>query len=377
MKTQDMKVVDASGPPRERGRMIGESLREEVRALNEIHLDAVNRRPGYSAEGYYTAFRAYSRHRAAVESLAPDLLEEVWGMAEGAGVSREDAFRMQLGDEDWSFDAYHYAPRMQPRDKCTAFAVVESHALTYAGQNMDVMSYVDGYQVVLRIREPEGQSLVFTYAGTIGLCGMNDAPLGVTCNTLMQLGGGPDGLPVAFMVRALLQRRSYEDAERFLRSTGHASGQNYILSEPGRVGSFECSPAKVAEYRSRADGLRVCHTNHPLANDDTASFERLRRDHQGGAWAAGHANSSSRYASIASRTVWRDEPVTLEGLKAALRAQDDPESPVCRDRSGGEGPSVIAFTAGSVIYELSDNPKLHVAGGPPTQSEYVTVGFDR
>ena len=372
-----MKVLTVGGTPRERGRAIGESLRDDIHVVMEKHEQAINGRPGHSFKDYYAAFDKFSFYLDGAKKWAPDLLEEVWGMAEGANIEPEMAFRNQLMDEDWFFDNYHYAPQAKVTSKCTAFGIVnQKGAPTYAGQNMDISSYTEGHLVLLRIQDPDNdlESLVYTCAGTLALCGMNNAPLGVNCNTLMQLGCRPDGLPVAFVTRTLLEKASYEEALTFLNHTIHAAGQNYTLSTAGRVGSFECSPNKVVEYRPRADGLRVCHTNHPLINDDTGKFEELK-DSKPGVSQSGNTNSCSRLASIAARTVHSDGMVSLDDLKSALRAKDDPENPVCRDHSTNTEASVIAYTAGSMIYEYGQKAQLHLAAGPPTESEFMTFQF--
>ena len=372
-----MKVLTVTGTARERGQTIGEELRKSIHCMIEKHDQTITKR-GYSVEAYKTAFNQYHRYLDAVTKWTPDLLEEVWGLAEGAGISRETAFQLQLVDEDWSFDAYHFAPRAKIANKCTSFGMVGENGIpTYAGQNMDIPSYVDGHQVLLRIQYPESdlESLVYTFAGSIVLCGMNNSPLGVNCNTLMQLGGCADGLPVAFVARTILEQTTYSDAIAFLNTIKHAAGQNYILSTIDKVGSFECSPNQVVEYCPRVDGSRVCHTNHPLANEDVDNFRELIKTASHNGWVRGYCDTSSRFASIAARTMNRTGSVELDELKAALSAKDDVDHPVCRDHSTDINASAIAFTAGSLIYEMTENPKLHLAAGPPSESEFMTFEF--
>jgi isopenicillin-N N-acyltransferase-like protein len=271
-------------------------------------------------------------------------------------------------------------------NKCTAFGIAGSaDEATYAGQNMDIMSLVEGHQVLLRIQydNSELESLVFTHAGLIGLCGMNNSPLGVNCNTLMQLGSCSNGLPVAFITRSLLAMSSFDEALLFLNRIRHASGQNYTLSTKGKVGAFECSPQQVVEYRPRSDGRQVVHTNHPLANDDTATYQALAEADPGGPWVRGEGNTRSRLESIATRTLNNDQRLELLDLKSALCARDDPENPVCRDLSVDgssetkDSANPIAFTAGSMIYEYDEKPLLHLAAGPPGQSEFQVFEFTR
>ena len=162
-------------------------------------------------------------------------------MAEGADLDFESMLQHQLIDEEWAFGFYHWRPVVE-RNKCSAFAVAaEAGHPAFAGQNMDVPRYIDGGQVLFRITEPDSGrvSYVFSYAGLIGLCGMNNAPIGITCNTLNQLRPSRTGLPVAFIVRQVLSCGSVEEARAFVRFIDHASGQNFIVSGRG------LSPTKV------------------------------------------------------------------------------------------------------------------------------------
>ena len=64
--------------------------------------------------------------------------------------------------------------------------------------------------------------------------------------------------------------------------------------------------------------------------------------------------------------------ITLEVIKEALSSKDDPRNPVCLERRpDGRG----SFTAGCVIMELSEKPKLHFAPGPPCATEFQTYTF--
>src|SRR5438034_663001 len=74
-------------------------------------------------------------------------------------------------------------------------------------QNMDLPEVMDGGQTILRSTAPDGtRTVVLTAAGMIGLTGCSSAGVGVCVNTLSMLNHSPDGLPVAFVVRGLLER---------------------------------------------------------------------------------------------------------------------------------------------------------------------------
>lgn len=141
------------------------------------------------------------------------------------------------------------------------------------------------------------------------------------------------------------------------------------------VAAFECSPNRVAEYRPEANARRLVHTNHPLVNDDSGSYEKLAEVDPDCTWVRGEGNSRSRLASMSARTLDRETQVGLDELKSALRAKGDPDNPVCRDWSTDTGASVISFTAGSLVYELAEESQLHLAAGPSSQSEFLTFQF--
>ncbi|MEI9994389.1 MAG: C45 family peptidase [Rhizomicrobium sp.] len=377
MLTSRLPVIELSGTPRERGRIHGAAMREHIRALIAAHEQFLREYFGADPDEYLGSFRAYGAFEQALARWTPDLLEEVRGIAEGADLPFETMLQYQLIDEEWAYGFYHRRPVVL-RQKCSAFGMLPQDGQPgYAGQNMDVPRYIDGHQVLLRIADAQtgAASYVFTYAGLIGLAGMSDVPLGITCNTLNQLRASNDGLPVAFIVRHVLACRSPQEALGFLRTVPHASGQNYILSSRDSVHCLECSAGKVVEFFGNGAGRRVCHTNHALANDDEQDFQALMAalppDEQ-----VHFSNSRQRYASISTRLGDLRRFVDLAAVKTALSAHDDPENPVSRTYLDTHG-SYIGFTAGSLIYDYGEPPRLHLASGPPCSTEYRTFDLKR
>lgn len=380
MHTSELKVIEFLGSPRENGRVHGEILADEIRTyLERLEADIASRH-GMDLKVFAEGFLQWSGHWRAVEKWAPDLAEEVSGIAEGAGLDETTARLLQHIDEQWVYGTYVLARSKKLRTKCTGFAVLGGNGQpTLAGQNMDIPKYHDGLQVLLKTpaRDDCPAAFVFTSAGIIGMNGLNAAPLGVTCNTLMRLAPSAFGLPVAFVVRKLLQCNTFEQAEAFLRSVPHASGQNYIVSTPDRVASFECSAKSVVEFRPLDGGARVCHTNHPLANRDLDEFEALQSEMaEQGEVLRPETNSRARYASIHNRLGRPGTAVSVDTAKAALSAHDDAEYPVSVTGDPNDPSNLIGFTAGSVIYELdAERPVLHLASGPPCSTPYRAFTF--
>lgn len=369
MKTNDMPLLVLSGTPRERGMHHGQQLAQQIAyTLRSWKADLGT----YGLEGngvddldnYLAMFFKNTDFVSAIEKWTPDLLEEIQGIADGSNQPFEHILGLQLMDEEWLFGLENR--RVRPTSKCTAFGIPGQP--TFSGQNMDINPWSEGKQIVLHTRNSGSfpDVLLFSIAGSIGLNGVNRAGLGVTCNTLASLKNGITGLPVLFVLRKLLQQTSIEEAVAFLERVEHASGQAYILSSRSEVRCFECSCAGVVEYSPRLSNGAVFHTNHALANASAAYRGRVSM--------ASAYSSIERLNSISRHLGQNEQGAELTKIKAALSAQDDPKNPVSRtlNKDGDH----ISFTAGSSIYQMSDPPRLHLAAGPPSETDYVVFDFD-
>ena len=374
MRTADIPVIELSGSPRERGRIHGEAAKpliatvvENWRAdLGNFGKNSANTQP-IDPSSYLDRFLSQTDYLTAIEKWTPNFLEEVKGIAEGAEQDFETILGIQLMDEEWIFGRRLRLDK--PTTKCTAFGVPNpADSISYAGQNMDVPSWVEGKQVLLRVMptETSPEALIFSMAGNIGLNGLNASGLGITCNTLSQLNYAINGLPVAFIVRSILEKHTIDEAEIFLRAIKHASGQNYILSSPGDIRCFECCGTSVVRYAPDTYQGRIFHTNHPLVNQDESDVlppEKRRSK-----------NTVARLESICHRLGDAIDKVTLGDIKAALAAHDDPDNPVSRNINN-QGSS-IGYTAGAAIYELEVVPRLHLASGPPCETAFKIFEFN-
>jgi hypothetical protein len=360
-----LRIVEAGGAPFTRGATVGAALAEPIRAHLEAWLAWLTRVLGQPAEAYVRGMVRATSFEPAIERHAADLLDELRGIAAGAAADFELLYALQLMDEEWAYRRREGFTRRAP-DKCSSFAIVgEGGRPTWIGQNMDLPEYTDGFQAAVRIAaDDKGPgALLFTTAGMIGLMGVNEVGLGVCVNSLPQLPSAPAGLPVAFVLRRLLQARSVDEAARWVTTLPHATNQHYVLAEAGQVRSFEASAAGVTEYRP-PDASRVLHTNHPLTKvQGDAESEAERR------------NSVRRLQSLTER-LGEGEP-TLAALQAALGACDDPDNPVCRTGGGGN----IGFTCGSMISALPGKGRIveaWLSAGPPTRAGFtpLTLGAE-
>lgn len=331
------RVVIEGRTPYDRGLAHGRMLRTDIHELVGRWQNDVHENFGISADEFVKRFLARSHYVDAIRKWTPELLDEVRGIADGAGIPYETMLAYQLGDEMWTEGG-------DVSKHCTSVGVDRrGNQPAMVAQNMDIETFYGGFVVVLEIHGDGAVQLVLTYPGLIGLNGMNRNAIGVCTNTLERLSGSRDGLPVAFVVRGVLRQRSFADAERFLKTVRHASGQNYMLGDRDHAISFEASANKVVALKQPLAGC-VYHTNFPIANDDRRAKADVKFE------------GRERY-EIASREL--HDRHTLDAIERTLRAPK-----VSND-----------YTFASTIMILDEDPKLLVSSGRPDRSEYTSLRF--
>jgi hypothetical protein len=152
-------------------------------------------------------------------------------------------------------------------------------------------------------------------------------------------------LPVAFVVRGILERRTLAEGASFVRTVPHASGQAYHVGSPEGFESFECSAAGAAAWNRDAE--RAVHTNHPLATVDVDDTGERRPD---------TTRSEERLAFLERE---------LEGVQRpedAERILTDRTAPICFVGSADD-PELVTIAA--ISMELSVPPLVRIAPGPP------------
>jgi len=377
MKTDAMPTLVVEGGFRDRGRAIGEALRDQIAQCMDSIEHTGEKDRGILAKEFRTEFLRETGFLATIADHTPELLDEVRGIAEGANQPFERMLYAQLMDEEWVYVRNKKYTMATDAGHCSGFAVRQDENVIVA-QNMDLGQWLDGHQAVVRHidREAGFDIQVLTFAGYLGLCGMSRSGPAVCCNSLLDLDSNPAGLPVAFIFRSLIQSPSVVDAASRAREFPHASGQNYVIGGRDGVLSLECSAHEVTSFHPPGAVGRVYHTNHALANRDTSYVDR----HVPNGTIADRCRSPSspaRLASVAKRIGNADRPFDLAYAKETLRAKDDPTAPVCRDGNATGIDAQIGFTFGSIVCEISDAPAMHVAPGPPCHTSYKRFDFQK
>ncbi|MCB5907880.1 C45 family autoproteolytic acyltransferase/hydolase [Streptomyces pinistramenti] len=343
MAQRTLPVIEISGPPAERGRRYGEAVRERIHAATAYYEAAFGASSGLTWE-QVTARAA--RWLAPVRDFAPHLVEEMQGIADGAGVGLLDILALNARGEiiyDKSFTAMATdggahpgtADAGEPAEGCTSFAAFgeaggDGHV--WAGQNWDWRAGVADTVVLLRIVQPPKPTLIMQVeAGQIGRQGANSAGIALNANGL---GGRFDdaiGLPQTVVRRSALDRHSITDALDVLcRTRAHIASNALLTCREGFAIDLETTPAGHG-WMYPTDGLLV-HGNHYQAGIPAALAAGYRPMASGSLVRVPRAEAGLRALRTStgpddSRRIIREAMSDHLGHPASLCTHPDPRTP--------------------------------------------------
>lgn len=367
LKKRSLKEITVTGSGYELGLQHGQKLKTEIAEIVSKWHDNTSKVLDSDSHEVLKEFMAYAGFTEAIKQWTPDLYDEVRGIADGSEQRFEDIMVLNLLDEFW---VYLDDPN---NHHCSDIGVPSRNGMpAMVAQNMDIEGYTDGYQTLIRREGNENHpaQLLLTHPGLIVLNGMNDKGVGVVVNTIMQLKASSTGLPVAFVVRKILDCSSKEEISQFIQSVPHASGQNYIVGVGGEVMDFEASAGKVVPFNPENENGTVYHTNHPVANDNLKAWHALFNPKAPNEELFKSSNSYIRFNSL-EKGVKNVSEITPENIMNVLRSKDDPLNPVCRTWAPGKG-----FTFASTIMSLGSPQQLYITAGPPDESDYEVYTFE-
>ena len=146
-----LRVVDLEGTPYQMGRQHGTALKAEIAELIKRWKEDLARSYKMPADDFIRKFLAYTDFKPAIDRWTPGLLDEVRGIADGAGVDFDTMYAFQLIDETWVMG------RDIGLDKCTSIAAGKRPGFpAFVSQTQDIPGFYHGFQTVLRIRDKRG-----------------------------------------------------------------------------------------------------------------------------------------------------------------------------------------------------------------------------
>ena len=355
-------VIRASGGPRERGRAYGEGTRDRVQRSIELYT-AVFRH--YTGLGWTEVRDRAGAFAEWFDDTDVQLLPEIEGIAEGAGVDAEDVLALNVRTEVmFGLDAR--AARVAAKE-CTAIGAAPPATVggrVFIAQNWDWKPPARDTCVVLAMR-PAGRPAFVTLveAGLLAKAGMNEAGIGLATNALTSSRDrGNPGVPYHAILRRVLTSATYEEAITEVVARERASSANYLIgARDGLVTDLEVAPGGPdAVWRVDAD--TICHANH---------FVRPDRDFKDLALLDGRESplrQASAEGSVDSGSIGVPE------IESALRAHagaDRGEGSVCAHGDRSRPPEADYVTVAAIVMDLSDGA-LHLTHGNPCTAPFET-----
>ncbi len=374
----NIPMVLLEGTSKRCGQIYGETRKTGILSHIEKWKTYIETSNKMDPDKYIEQFLEETNLLKAVKRWTPQVLEEVEGIAEGAGIDFKTIFALQLPDEEWWYHrektGLEFSGIGANADHCSSIGVHNKNGgSNFVAENLDVPGYFDGHQVLLHKIDSEThhEEMIFSADGMVALAGMNNHGIGICCNALLQLNHSKDGLPVAFVIRGVLSRKNLINIIDFVYRVKHASGQNYIIGDQNRVIGLECSANKVSQQLPDRETSTLCHTNHPLVNDDVQLSSILENLAKIPDSERVLSDSEIRYNSLENMLNNSQKPIGVSDIKSILSSHDMPKNPICRHKVSESG----AMTLGSLIMELSDIPTLFLSPNPPCTSTLSAFNF--
>jgi isopenicillin-N N-acyltransferase-like protein len=370
-------IIEIEGSARNRGRQHG----AQARARIERSVATYARLFAFCGIDWAGAQKLGAGYRDLIGDLDPELLEEIEGIAAGSGRHVNEILALnsrteilpptypgQPHPDRQSIAACNVSGGIPDWGECTSIAIqpaMSTTGSTLLAQNWDWLGAQRAALVLLRGTESDGSTyLTLTEAGMLAKIGLNSHGFGVCLNILRSSDdGSKPGVPVHVLLRALLKRRSVDDAVAFASKLSFGASSNVLCADAGgKTAALEFSPRGLDVIRGARAAL--CHTNHFIAPEAAK--------HQ-----ASLAPSLSTYPRLER----------VESLAGAHRGGYSPEDlqEMLRDESAGflsicrrPDPSVEAEarmeTVASVVMDLGEQV-MHVAPDVPSLVEYQPVGL--
>jgi len=250
-------ILDLVGDAYAVGYQHGSMLRERIQAFSRDGLFRINRIL-YQPTSLCELSATIKEYEAAIALSSPSLIDEISGLAVGAGISYEEAVLLQIRRE---VIGYRKVPS---GGDCTAFARNDGDECAI-GQTVDLNGDLDEHVCVLRCRRgAEGRTvLILTFSGLLGYLGMNSDGLAIGL-TLVLGGTWKPGLPPYLAIRHLLETAgSIQDCRDLLPHIRLASSRSLLLCDRTGAANVEWLDG-VAKWTFAEE---IIHTNHFLADE--------------------------------------------------------------------------------------------------------------
>jgi isopenicillin-N N-acyltransferase-like protein len=355
--------IRLTGTPYECGKRYGQEAATLIQRNMAIYATYFN----YIAGWDWAQATAHAlEYEAVIQAYRPHFLDEIRGIAEGAGVSYPDILALNVRTEIRNAAITRLTPQ-----ECTAFVVLPSRSAqshTLIGQNWDWMKAVAETMIVLEVEPEAGPNFVTVVeAGLLAKTGMNAAGIGLVTNALhCDLEKGEPGVPYHVLLRAILESEKFSDAIGAITSHRRASSANYLVAHrEGVAFNAETAPGDFSRaYINFPEADVYAHTNHYLSRE--MDFKDLAPWYAPGSLVRHHRMDKFLKTHVGT--------FELHDLQGALADHFDYPGGICSHPDPKFPPTDQFMTVASVIMDLN-TMTMWLAEGNPCQTKYREIGY--
>lgn len=399
IETGNFQHVIVSGTPYERGYQHGVQASEKIK-LSVAQYKTSPALPPQSICAQYI----HNLYIPAINRDFPEGLDEMKGIAEGAGVSLSDVVLLNA-----RYDlsrVRHSSEDSASEEECTSMAMVHEHmddsmegSRVYVAQNWDMASWLceSDIIIILQIQNDSADDISaprsiisLTEAGQLGRSGMNSLGMGLCANSLWSSEDkspyqnvskndtGVPYLPFSLVRRMFLECGTMAAGLKAICTTlRHVSGNIVVGASDGLAINVEITPSRFfTSYPERLpqnqDTMLVTHANHFVAPAMVGGSD-IRDTYPGG---SSLFRDKRLYSLLQKQARYLPTGSKLgpKQIKAAFKDHAGFPRSLCEHKKGVEkygaakGDSV---TVASVIYDLSQLV-MHVCKGNPCCGSWET-----
>lgn len=296
-----------------------------------------------------------SYYTETLERICPEYLDEMRGVAEGAGVDLLDILALNARTEI-VFGLFVEKPQLPTKvDGCTSVALKTASGSSLLAQNWDWMAEQAPNLLVCYVSRPGTNIPDFTMVtegGVIGKIGLNDRGVGVCLNAIRARGVDKSRLPVHLGLRRALESKSRVEAISRLKEAGIAGSAHILVADTDGATGLECT-SKGVEDLEMDDKGQVVHSNHLL-------LEHLDVDEP--PWLRDSPVRVVRMNQLLDETRSSGEDITAKKLYEMFKDQEGYPCSINRAQIG-ESSNMTVF---NIVMELSKK-RADVKFGRPTE----------
>lgn len=260
-QTPRLPLIEVGGDPERMGFELGSKCKDSIReVVQKVYTIVTQYSPSIASREQF--LKLTRQFVPPAEAYAPDLVQEIRGIASGAGVTFEEVFALNTIKE-----ITYGAKSFLGSTGCSNFVAGPEATLdktVILGQNGDWWSPFTKHFILLVMKPSKGPAIVTaTIAGLIVYISQNSDGLCTLANGLISKDERL-GVPFEFVWRKVMEQRKLGDAVGLVLETPRATAANLVVVDKEGEG-YDLELSGRDQDVSYVDGGIFAHSNHYLS----------------------------------------------------------------------------------------------------------------